>query len=250
MSKPVSFAAAIPVGSWHDFLPQALESLAIQPPPLSVALLDASGDPRVAEAARACGIDFAYWRTGPDPGQSQAIAEGWHHTEADFVFWLNADDRLMPDALDLVRAALEADPELDVVYGQTDFIDHSGNPVEKHDQVDTISPLILRSNIISQPSCFVRRSAVTAVGGVDPGLDFVMDWDLWVRLYQSGAKFKLLQHTLSSVYMGHGTKTHQVSLRRLQEVFRLVHRNKGVWAATKSTLSLAAETLSRRKLMA
>jgi len=250
MHKPVSFAAAIPIGTWHDFLPQALESLAMQTPPLTVAFLDASGDPRVAEAARSSGIEFAYWRTGPDHGQSAAIAEGWGHTESDFVFWLNADDRLAPDALDFVRTALDTDPDLDVVYGLTDFIDISGEVIETHDQVDRISPLILRSNIISQPSCFVRRSAMTTVGGVDPDLQFVMDWDLWVRLYKAGARFEMLPQTLSSAYMGDGTKTHQVSMRRLQEVFRLVNRNKGVWSATKSTLSLAAETLSRRKLVA
>jgi GT2 family glycosyltransferase len=250
MHEPVSFAAAIPVGSWHDFLPRSLESLAIQTPPLQVALLDASGDPRVADAAQACGLKFAYLRTGPDGGQSAAIAEGWNHTESDFVFWLNADDCLLPDALDHVRNAVELNPALDVVYGLTDFVDIAGNVTEAHDQVDRISPMILRSNIISQPSCFARRSAVTAVGGVNPDLQFVMDWDLWVRLYQSGAKFEMLQHTLSTAYMGNGTKTHQVSMRRLQEVFRLVNRNKGIWSATKSTLALAAETLSRRKLTA
>jgi len=249
MSKSLSFAVAIPVGSWHDFLPQALESLSIQTPPLNVALMDASGDPRVAEAAQSCGIEIVYHRTGSDAGQSAAIAEGWYHTESDFVFWLNADDRLIPGALDMVRAALEANPSIDVVYGLTDFIDISGAIIETHYQVDRISPLLLRSNIISQPSCFARRSAVTAVGGVDPSLHFIMDWDLWVRLYKAGAKFEMLQQALSYAYMGDGTKTHQISIRRLQEVFSLVHRNKGIWAATKSTLSLAAETLSRRRLM-
>lgn len=247
MSRPVSFAVAIPVGGWHDLLPRALESLAVQTPPLQVALLDASGDPRVAEAAQSSGIEFAYSRTGPDAGQSAAIAEGWQHTDSDFVFWLNVDDCLAPNALDVVRETLDADHDLDVIYGLTDFIDLSGAVIDRHDQVEEVSPLLLRSNIISQPSCFVRRSAMMEVGGVDASLHYVMDWDLWIRLYNSGARFKLLRETLSSVYMGEGTKTHQVSPARLREVFQLVHKNCGAWAAIKSTLSLAAETLTRRR---
>jgi GT2 family glycosyltransferase len=247
MSDPLSFAVAIPVGGWHDLLPHSLASLAAQTPPLRVALMDASGDPRVAEAAEASGLDFAYMRTGPDAGQSSAIAEGWDQTESDFVFWLNADDCLAPGALDCVRQAVETQPELDVVYGHTDFIDLSGEVIDRHDQVEAVSLLLLRSNIISQPSCFVRRSAMAAVGGVDPSLHYVMDWDLWIRLYLAGAKFVLVHETLSLVYMGEGTKTHQVSLARLREVFQLVHKNAGAWAAMKSTGSLAAETLFRRR---
>lgn len=248
MSKGTSFAVAIPVGSWHPLISETLESLAVQTPPLQVALMDASNDPRVAEAVRSSSLDLAYYRTGPDSGQSAAIIEGWNNTESDFVFWLNADDRLAPDTLELVHAALLAEPTLDVVYGLSNFVNTSGNVVGSHDQVEHISSLILRSNIISQPSCFARRTSVEVVGGLNPALHFVMDWDLWIRLFNSGAKFHFIQQNLSFVFMGRATKTYQVSWRRLTEVFGLVRRNAGGWAATKSLFSLAAETLSRRKL--
>jgi len=242
-----SFAAAVPIGEWHPFLPRALASLAVQTVPLEIAFLDASGDPRVAEAADASGLDFAYRRHGPDEGQSAAIAEGWRETGGAVVFWLNADDQLLPGALDAVAEAFEAEPDLDVVYGGSEFINDEGVHLGVHDQVADMSALILRSNIISQPSCFVRRRAAEAVGGLNLDLHFAMDWDLWVRLYRSGAKFRRLDRTLSAVFMGEGTKTGQVAPNRLSEVFALVHRNAGAWAALKSTVALTAETLSRRR---
>tara|TARA_R110002072_G_scaffold73069_9_gene174285 strand:+ start:366 stop:1115 length:750 start_codon:yes stop_codon:yes gene_type:complete len=241
-----SFAVAVPVGAWHPFLPKTLASLAIQSVPLEIAFLDASGDPRVAEAADASGLDFAYRRQGPDGGQSVAINEGWRETGSAVVFWLNADDQLLPGALEAVTETFETDPELDVVYGDTEFIDGTGARLGVHDQVADISALLLRSNVISQPSCFVQRRAVESVNGVNAELHFVMDWDLWIRLYRSGAKFRRLERVLSAVHMGEGTKTDQVTPRRLSEVFTLVHRNVGVWAAMKSTAAVAAETLSRR----
>lgn len=246
MSETVNFAAAVPVGAWHDFLPSTFESLASQNIPLQVALLDASNDPRVAAAADASGIKFIYRRHGSDVGQSDAIKEGWRHTDADVVFWLNSDDRLLPGALALVSAAFQSEPGPDVVYGGSDFIDALGRRIGSHDQVEDISALLLRSNIISQPSCFARRAAVEQVGGLDGSLHYVMDWDLWVRLYRDGARFVRVDETLSAVYMGEGTKTEHVAPDRLSEVFNLVHRNAGLWPATKSTLALIAHTLHSR----
>lgn len=247
MPDAIRFAVAIPIGQWHAFIPAAFASLASQDVPMDIALLDASGDPRVAAAADASGLAFTYRRHGPDAGQSDAIREGWAHTGGDVVFWLNGDDRLLPGALKTVARAFLSDARPDVVFGGSDFIDGEAKTIGRHDQVADVSPLLLRSNVISQPSCFVRRAAVDAVGGVDRDLHFVMDWDLWVKLYKSGYSFHRIDTALSAVFIGEGTKTEQVSSRRLGEVFALVRRNAGLWAATKSALSLWAHTLKTRR---
>ena len=87
-------------------LPRALLSLREQNSPLKVAFLDASGDSRVAEAADSCGLEFSYRRHGRDAGQAAAIREGWERIGGDVLFWLNADDQLLPNTLSRVRAIL------------------------------------------------------------------------------------------------------------------------------------------------
>ena len=246
MPVPLRFACAIPVGQWHPFLPACLASLAEQDAPLEIALLDASGDARVTEAAAASGIAFTYRRSGPDTGQAAAIAEGWRETGGEILFWLNADDRLLPGALKCVAAAFNAPSAPDVVFGGSDFIDGRGKRIGNHDQLADVSDLLLRSNTLSQPSCFARRAAVESVGGLDESLHYVMDWDLWIRLHQGGARFKRIEETLSSVHMGANTKTDAISIQRLSEVCKLVNRHAGPWAACKSTLSVTANTLQRR----
>lgn len=210
---------------------------------MAIALLDASGDPRVAKAADSSGLTFAYRRAGPDAGQAAAIAEGWEATDGEVLFWLNTDDRLYPDTLARAAEAFAQVPHADVVYGVSDMIDGTGAPKRTHDQVAELSDLILRSNIISQPSCFVRREAVKAVGGLDESLHFVMDWDLWIRLYRNGARFEFRRSIRSGVFMGSGTKTSSISARRLGEIHALVRRNTGPWAALKSTASSLVHTL-------
>lgn len=246
MSDVLRFACAIPVGGWHPFLPAALESLAEQSVPLEVALLDASGDDRVAMAADTAGVNFTYRRSGPDAGQAAAIAEGWRETGGEIVFWLNADDRLLPGVLSQVAAAFQASEPPDVVFGGSQFINARGDVTGRHEQVADATDLLLRSNTISQPSCFVRRKAVDQVGGLNESLHYVMDWDLWVRLYRAGATFVQVNEALSAVYMGQDTKTGGLAPRRLFEVCALVNRNAGPWAALKSTVSLAGNTLHHR----
>ncbi|WP_394692831.1 glycosyltransferase [Hyphobacterium sp.] len=241
-----NFAVAVPIGFWHEDLPLTLRSLVAQNVTLEVALLDCSGDPRVQEAANASGIDFVYRRHGPDAGQAFAIAEGWAHTQADILFWLNADDRLINGALERVGAIFDAAPDCDVVFGGSYLVNAARERFGKHEQVSDISSLLLRSNTISQPSCFARRSAVESVGGVDRNLHYVMDWDLWIRLYKSGARFIRIEDMLSEVYMGAGTKTERLSPGRMGEIFALVNRHRGPWAAVKSTLSAFFETFMKR----
>lgn len=244
--RPITFAAAIPVGAWHPFLPRALESLATQGVPLQIALLDASGDPCVRQLADESGVAFAYRRHGPDQGQADAIAEGWRETSGDVLLWLNADDRLRPNALATASKAFAGDRHLAVFYGHSDFVDETGAVVGSHDQVAPIGPLLYRSNIISQPSCFVRRAWVNRVGGMDPQLQYTMDWDLWARLYAAGAPFECTEEVLSEVFMGAGTKTAEVNISRLREIASLVARHRGWWSAAKTTLSVAVHTYIRQ----
>jgi GT2 family glycosyltransferase len=232
----------MPVGAWHPLLPGALASLAAQTQPLEIAFMNASDDARVVEAANASGLNFTLRHEGPDGGQSDAIATGWDRTTGDVVFWLNADDQLTPGALDAAAAAFKADPDLAVFYGGSQFVDIYGAVTGVHEQVADISDLIYRSNIISQPSCFVRRSWVERVGGLNRSLHYTMDWDLWVRLYAAGARFQRTDAILSKVFMGEGTKTADINMRRLNEIARLVNRHVGPFSAMKSVIAFARHT--------
>jgi GT2 family glycosyltransferase len=246
MAEPIRFAAVMPVGAWHPLLPSALDSLAQQDAPLEIAFMDASADPRVADAAKASGLQFSVRREGPDAGQADAIAQGWAQTRSDIVFWLNADDRLKPGALAQASQAFARDRDLAVFYGGSEFIDISGRIIGVHDQVDAVSDLLYRSNIISQPSCFARRDWVERVGGVNRSLHYTMDWDLWIRLYAAGARFERTDAPLSQVYMGAGTKTADINLRRLGEIAALVNRHAGAFNALKSVFAFATHTARGR----
>ena len=212
----ISFAVSIPVGAYHPFLPFCLKSLLAQSVPVEIALLDASGDPRVRALADRYDDAISYRRHGPDAGQSAAIIEGWKNTEGAVLAWLNADDILFPHAFE--RAVREFEDGADLVCAHSVVINDAGATTGYHWGVEKPGPNLLKSNVISQPSCFFRRNVCDSVGGLNQDLHYTMDWDLWVRLYESRASFRFVDDTFSQVMWGRKTKTASFNQNRRNEI--------------------------------
>jgi len=224
MKSDSSVAVSIPVHAWTPHFRAVLGSLKIQTVPLEIAVMMTQEDPRILEDLENSGLEFQYTRTGPDAGQAAAIAEGWAKTHSPILAWLNTDDTLTGDILPEVVSAFEQDANLDVFYGQSTVSDEGGTIWGQHPAVEPLSPLLRRTNIISQPSCFFRRQAVEAIGGINPKLHYTMDWDLWLRLYEEGSKFKFSEHVLSNVTWAAETKTASLNLQRLVEFGKILRR--------------------------
>lgn len=234
-----TFAISVPIGAWHPFLPDCLESLCAQGPLVEIAALDASGDTRVAAVLDRFEDKLAFRRTGPDDGQSDAIIEGWAQTTAPFLGWLNADDALYPGALKAVAKRLAEDPTADVVYGDSTIVDDAGAYRGYHWAVKPPTDRLLRDCIISQPSCFFRREKVDAIGGLRKDLHYTMDWDLWVRLWRADARFVFHDAVLSRVLWSRDAKTGGFNAARRNELERIIGVNGDIIAKTKARIGFA-----------
>lgn len=164
----------------------------------------------------------AYCRSAPDEGQASVIREGFAKLTGEILSWLNSDDYYFSDALDRVAACFEADPNLDVVYGDAVHVTADGFFLSYFPSIQEFNESDLtRNNFICQPACFVRRSAYERVGGIDPSLMYTMDWDLWCRLARAGAKFRYLHEVLAAVRYYPGTKTLSGNWKRYLEIWRI-----------------------------
>ncbi|MEO1242980.1 MAG: glycosyltransferase [Pseudomonadota bacterium] len=226
----MTFSISVPIGAYHPFLRHNLASLAAQITDangveLAIAFLDASGDNRVREIADEFDSMLAYRRHGPDGGQSDAIVEGWNNCPGDILGWLNADDILFPGALSKAAAAFSANPAIDVVYGHSIIIDDDFRATGYHWAVEPPGPRLLEAGIISQPSCFFRRSAYERAGGLDCDLHYTMDWELWIKLFKSGAQFEFIEDVLSLVLWSDDTKTSSFNQQRRDEINAIIRSN-------------------------
>jgi len=221
----VQFSIAMPIFGQAQFLPTALASIRAQASSIELAVMDATPDDSVQGVLDDHRDILSYHRHGPDKGQSAAIQEGWDHTCGDIVAWLCADDYYFPYTLKEVERIFVERPDIDVVYGDCVFVDQNGQFSRYFPEISDDISLIKRSCCISQPSCFVRRKALEKAGPVNPDLHYIMDWDLWTRLYETGAKFYYLKKPLSAVRMYQETKTASGSKARYIEIFNHLKHN-------------------------
>ena len=112
-----------------------------------------------------------------------ASADALAAASGEFVAFVDHDDRLEPDALASMVAAMTADPSnlADVAYSDHDLIRPDGRCATPSYKPD-FSPERLRSQNYITHLVMARRSLVEEVGGFRVGFDGAQDHDLLLRL--------------------------------------------------------------------
>jgi glycosyltransferase involved in cell wall biosynthesis len=145
----------------------------------------------------------------PGEGQSAAVNRGLKMTSGPIVGWLNSDDTYLPGALSAVSSFFLTHREVDVLYGDCWYVDRLGIRLRRYETGPPDPPRWAETvaNEVPQPSAFVRRSILEAVGGLDPKLHYAMDLDLWLRLAAEGARFSYLPTFLATLRLHEGAKS-------------------------------------------
>lgn len=181
-----------------EFLEATLRSILLQDyPNLETIVLDGGSKDDSVEIIRRYAPHLTYWRSERDDGQAAAIAAGFAMATGEIYCWLNSDDILLPGALRTVGALFRRRPRMDVLYGNRLVIDRDGAVTGRH-----IWPWRLTrahwalGQSMAQEATFWRRSAYEAAGGLDPSKFFIMDYDLFFRMWRRGGFAK------TSAYLG------------------------------------------------
>jgi glycosyltransferase involved in cell wall biosynthesis len=165
---------------------------------------------------------LAYWVSEPDRGQSHAINKGLQRSTGAVVGWLNSDDTLMPGTVGRVVDAMERDPM--VVHGSVRLIDADSKTIArpklaKRNQEFGIETVV-GEGLVNQPGSFWHRAIMERVGYLNEDLNYIMDFELWVRMALGGARFlRLGDPPLATYRLTSDTKTvgslYKVGLEKL-----------------------------------
>ena len=127
--------------------------------------------------------------TGPNVGVGANRARAVEMCRGQLIAFLDGDDRLRPDHLRSAAAALSTYPEAALFYCDRILIDESGTELGRalvqkdldEGQRWVADPTVLLSwNYIGCSGVVVRRSALAAVGGIDPAMK--AESDIWFRI--------------------------------------------------------------------
>ena len=215
MSRPL-FSCVVPVKGARPFITDALASLKAQGlgEELEIIVQDGGVGSGVVGEFVSGGVESGgvrYYRED-DNGQSDALNKGFAKANGEWLFWLNADDVLLPGALMKVKQLLHfSTPPLTTlnwIVGNQLLIDDSGK-VLKCSVGNGWHDWLYRNAVphVYGPSAFYRRELFEKVGGFDVNLKYCMDWDLWIKLMKAGAKFVRINDYLWAQRQWSGSKT-------------------------------------------
>ncbi len=179
-------------------------------------VVDSSTDDSEGIAATYAAGDGRFRVFSVDAGSEAAARNaGVDQARADWVLFLDADDLIAPVMLGSVREALDRDPSLDaVVCGWQSFVDgREWTHWPAMHWEDHRDHFLLAASHTPFPvhACVVRRSLVLGLGGFDPSVKGVADWDFWQRVFRSGARVGRLGHVCAYYRLHAGAMSRDAS---------------------------------------
>ena len=197
-------------------------------------------------AEGAAGVEVRCYDSGNDGGAARGVAMGfadrldivWTDTphvrpwtaktnlgvqqaRAGHIVMLHQDDLWLPGHLAAVRRAADGGAALSV--GPSRLIDKAGRDVGgwrlpfaagPMDGTDLARTLIVQ-NTIAVPSPVIRRDAFLATGGLDDGLWYTADWDLYLKLALTGEV--MVRDTATTAFRLHGQSLTMTGWRDLAD---------------------------------
>ena len=183
---------------------------------------------------------LAYWVSEKDSGQADAINKGMKRAKGEIVAWLNSDDYYLPHAIKSAVAALEANPQAMMVYGNMLAVNQTGQTINQLRYRPLTLEDLLCFQIIGQPAVFMRRGGFEKAGGLDLDFHFMLDHQLWLKIAAQGPMVHV-NETWSAARFHPQAKNRAQAPGFGREAFRVLD-----WAETQFDLAPMLQRVQRR----
>lgn len=179
----------------------------------------------------------------PDKGIFDAMNKAIGLSGGDVLFFLNADDAFCdPQVLADVAACFEADPALDLVYGN---VVHVNGAQQRRRRFHWVNARNIYFGDLCHQVVFARRALFQRVGGFDLAYPVNADYDWLLRAFSGGARTRYLNRDIA--YFADGGFHTQQGLAHERERFAIKTKYRPAWQVRLGYWCLRLE-LKLRKL--
>lgn len=178
-----------------------------------------------------------------DRGQTDALNKGFALATGEWLGWLNADDWLVPQAIERVAERFAASPQAGWVYCDCEVRHLNGSVEIARPPARLNKKTFDLGNRLTQPGVFIARWALDRVGPLDEEIQLAMDFDLWLRLVDADVPAAYVPEALAVFEVHELSKTGTVDLSefyREESVALLKSDRKGSAAAGLGRAAAAA----------
>lgn len=220
-------SVVIPCWNQGHYLAEAIESVLAQSyPELELVVVDdGSADNTFEVASRFPGVRRLLQ---PNRGVAAARNAGLADSQGAYAVFLDADDRLLPQALEVGMRALLASPKAAFAAGMPRDVGRDGELLR-----EAVQPLVTQDHYLNLlKDCFIwsgssvvyRRAALEAAGGFNERLEAADDYELYLELARS---YPVLCHDrVVTEYRRHGSNTTRNPALVLSSQLRVLNRQR------------------------
>ena len=168
---------------------------------LELIVIDGGSTDDSLELIRFYDDELAFWASGPNSGQSDAINRGLSRATGDIVAVLNSDDLLLPGSLEEVAKVMGPENAPQWLVGRCLRMgehDELLGALDPHAPRSTASFLMHDSGVLPAPSTFFRRLLFEDHGLLDPDLRFAFFYEFSCRLLIAGLRPAILGLNLAA----------------------------------------------------
>jgi glycosyltransferase involved in cell wall biosynthesis len=184
-----------------------------------------------------------------DSGQSEALNRALSRATRDYILWLNADDIVVPTAIEAIKQALEVvSPRPDLIVGGHLTIDHEGRTIATYRARNLEhAALMNRGCYIFSGSLVVSRPFLIECGGFGDEFHYSMDLDLQFRLEDKDPAQVVLDSTIGALRWHDASKSGSVGNKFALESWkvRALHR-RGLPDAIRGIKAFAWQSIAIR----
>jgi len=210
----------IPTFNSARFVSQAVDSVLAQTyPDLEMIVVDDGSTDHTQAVLAGYGREI---RTIYQENRGPAAARnmGFLTSHGDCVLFLDSDDRLKPNMLELLVSSLKAQPDLGLVYSAWQQINEDGTrvlgEVRPNKQGQVLKEIVRRDLFFFPGAAVIRRECLERVGPFDESLYGCEDADMWLRLARAGYAFGYIDLPLFQYRFHAGSITGNIDLRQVR----------------------------------
>jgi glycosyltransferase involved in cell wall biosynthesis len=216
-----------PTRNQGHFIACTIDSVIAQTyPNIEYHVVDGGSTDATLDVLRSYG-DKIKWHSEPDRGRAHAINKGFVRSRGQIMTYLNPGDVLLPDAVATIADLFSQNPDVTMYYGDAHYID-------TEDKINGLYPTakysferLMHDCCVCQPAAFWTAKIAQKVGPFDENLDYVMDYDYWLRIDRAGGLIRYVSTVFANFRFYPATKTPSQRRKTYGEIFAVCKRHGG-----------------------
>ena len=189
------------------FLEQTIRSVLDQGyPNLEYMICDGGSTDESVDVIKKYENRLAFWSTGKDKGQTDAINKGMRRATGDLLTYINSDDILYPGSMMAAARAFRSGHEW--MTGWAMFLEPDGGEWPQLPEMFGSRTDWFHSNPISQQGCFWSARLTRELGPFRQDMHYAFYYEFWLRIiFKAGVMPHLIRKCMGGYRLHEASKT-------------------------------------------